>query len=395
MFVTFILLIILLILLLFIDFKLGRAKHRKNPRTLPSQQATGNYKLFKNGSVLFEELFQNIADAEKQVDVYFFLIDRDYISENFLEILKNKARNGVSVRLLVDRIGGYKINKKAREDLKEAGVEFHFAETPGFPFFFYRFNRRNHRKITVIDGKISYVGGFNIGKNYIGESAKFGNWRDYHLRLTGPVVSDMHKILLDDWYLATGEQIDHCPPPKEEGNYKLRIIPTDGVELEGEFDHIIQSAKQEILIGTPYFIPTDRLQNSLKTAIKKGVNLIIMVPMKADHPFVKPAAIPYLEELYRLGAKIYLFDAGFYHSKVIMVDGQFADIGTANFDRRSLFLNKEVNTYVYDEAFIGELKKGYMEDVADAIPFDDHWLNQRSLTTRLNQKIAILLRPFL
>lgn len=395
MFVTIILFVILFVLLLFIDFKLGRAQHRKNPRTLPLQKTTGNYKLYKNGSVLYEEMFQNIADAKEQVDVYFYLIDRDYISENFLEVLKNKARNGVPVRLLVDRLAGYKINKKVRKELKEAGVEFHFAETPGFPFFFYRLNRRNHRKITVIDGKIGFVGGFNIGKNYIGESAKFGDWRDYHLRLTGPVVSNIHKIMLDDWYLATGEQIEHLPPTEQEGDYKLRILATDGVELEDEFDQMIQSANHEILIGTPYFIPTDRLQNSLKIAIKKGIDLNIMIPMKADHPFVKPAAIPYLQELYRLGANIHLFDAGFYHSKVIMIDGQFADIGTANFDRRSLFLNKEVNTYVYDEAFIGDLRKAYLEDVADAIPFDDHWLKQRSLTTRLNQKIATLLRPLL
>ncbi|RDY72342.1 cardiolipin synthase [Halobacillus sp. SY10] len=394
MLVTIILFIILFILLLVLDFKWGRAKHRKNHRPIPLPETSGNYKLYKNGSVLYEQMFQEISEAKKQVDIYFYLIDNDYISENFLDVLKNKARNGVPVRLLVDRLGGYKINKSTRKKLKDAGVAFYFAETPGFPFFFYRLNRRNHRKITVIDGKVGYVGGFNIGKNYIGESAKFGDWRDYHLRLTGPVVSQIHKVMLDDWYLASGETLSPCQP-SEDGNHKMNILATDGVELEKEFAKMIDSAQREILIGTPYFIPTDKLQKGLKQAIDRGVELHIMIPMKADHPFVKPAAIPYLKELYGKGATIRLFDAGFYHSKVVMVDETFADIGTANFDRRSFFLNKEVNTFVYDEEFIGDLRTAYFEDAADAIAFDEHWLKRRSFTTRLNQRIAVLLRPFL
>ncbi|MYL49536.1 cardiolipin synthase [Halobacillus litoralis] len=394
MLVTIILFIILFVFLLFIDFKMGRAAHRKKPRPLPLPETRGNYKLYKNGSVLYEQMFQEISEAEKQVDVYFYLIDNDYISENFLDVLKNKARNGVPVRLLVDRLGGYKINKAARKKLKDAGVAFYFAETPRFPFFFYRLNRRNHRKITVIDGKVGYLGGFNIGKNYIGESAKFGDWRDYHLRLTGPVVSQIHKVMLDDWYLASGEKLPPCEP-SDDGEYKMNILATDGVELEKEFAKMIHSAQKEILIGTPYFIPTPRLQHDLKQAIDRGVELHIMIPMKADHPFVKPAAIPYLKELYHKGATIRLFDAGFYHSKIIVIDGTFADIGTANFDRRSFFLNKEVNTYVYDEDFISDLRAAYFEDAADAIAFDEHWLKRRSFTTRLNQRIAVLLRPFL
>ncbi|GEN54797.1 cardiolipin synthase [Halobacillus faecis] len=394
MLVTIILFILLFLFLLFIDFRMGRAKHKKNHRPIPLPETLGNYKLYKNGSVLFEQMFQEISEAEKQVDIYFYLIDNDYISENFLGVLKKKARNGVPVRLLVDRLGGYKINKSARKKLKDAGVDFYFAETPRFPFFFYRLNRRNHRKITVIDGKVGYVGGFNIGKNYIGESAKFGDWRDYHLRLTGPVVSEIHKVMLDDWYLASGETLSPCEP-SDDGKYKMNIMATDGVELEKEFSKMITSAKKEILIGSPYFIPTPRLQNDLKQAIDRGVELHIMIPMKADHPFVKPAAIPYLKELYYKGASIRLFDAGFYHSKIIIIDGTFADIGTANFDRRSFFLNKEINTYVYDEDFINDLRAAYFEDARDAIPFDEHWLKRRSFTTRLNQRIAVLLRPFL
>ncbi|MCA1020882.1 cardiolipin synthase [Halobacillus litoralis] len=394
-YIILLLLAVILIFLLFLDFKFGRSRHHKQARTIPLEETTGSYHLYKNGSRLYEQLFRDISEAEKQVDVYFFLIENDYIAENFLQVLKNKAAEGVPVRLMGDRVASFKITKKRREALEAAGVRFAFAETPGFPYFFYRLHRRNHRKITVIDGKIGYVGGFNIGKAYIGETSKFGDWRDYHIRSFGPVVHQLHTIFLDDWYLATGEKDAPLPPTETEHPYRMRVVATDGVELEQEFRKMIDSAEREILIGTPYFIPTPTLQDALKTALKRNVSIHIMIPMKADHPFVKEAAVPYLKELKEAGADIRFFDAGFYHSKVIMIDGQFADIGTANFDRRSFFLNKEINTYVYDEAFIEDLRDFYFEDVADAVPFDDRWLKKRSLGTRINQKIAVLLRPFL
>ncbi|KHE71592.1 cardiolipin synthase, partial [Halobacillus sp. BBL2006] len=342
----------------------------------------------------YERLFQDISNAREQVDICFYIIDNDYISKNFLHILKEKARGGILVRLLVDRVGGYRINKNMRKELTAAGVEFQFAEVPKFPYFFYHLNRRNHRKITVIDGKIGYAGGFNIGKNYIGETVKFGDWRDYHLRLTGPVVKEFHEIFLDDWYLATGDRFPAIPN-HDEGKSKIKISATDGLELEKEFDQMIRFSKKEILIGTPYFIPTTKLMVSLKEALKNDVNIKILVPLKADHPFVKSAGITYLYELYQHGASIRFFDAGFYHAKLIMIDEQFADIGTANFDRRSLFLNKEVNTFVYEESFLQELREAYLKDFDDAINFDETWLKKRSLATRINEKIAVLLRPLL
>ncbi|MGI8316578.1 cardiolipin synthase [Halobacillus mangrovi] len=393
-FAVVIILLIIFILLVLLDFKMGRMNHQRHPRVLPSKKTTGNYELFQNGPPFYERLFQDISNAQKQVDICFYIIDNDYISENFLQILKEKAREGILVRLLLDRVGGYRVNKRMRKELQAAGVEFQFAEVPEFPYFFYKLNRRNHRKITVIDGNIGYAGGFNIGKNYIGETPKFGNWRDYHLRLTGPAVKAFHEIFLDDWYLATGNRFPALAN-EEEGQSKLKIVATDGVELEKEFDQMIQFAKEEILIGTPYFIPTPKLMASLHRALEKEVTLKILVPMKADHPFVKEAAIPYLHELYKHGANIRFFDAGFYHSKLFMIDKQFADIGTANFDRRSFFLNKEVNTFVYEEKFLKELRKAYLKDFDDAMPFNETWLNNRSLSTKINEKIAALLRPLL
>ncbi|RWZ58945.1 cardiolipin synthetase [Halobacillus fulvus] len=392
--ITLLFIVMIFILLLVIDFKLGRKHHHQNPRKLPFRRTTGDYHLFKNGSPLYERLFQDIASATKQVDIFFYLIDNDYISENFLQILKNKASEGVPVRLLTDRLGGYRVNKQMRQSLKEAGVDFHFAEVPGFPYLFYRLNRRNHRKIAVIDGEIAYAGGFNIGKNYIGETPKFGDWRDYHMRLTGPVVQELHGVFLDDWYLATGEKHEAIHVDKE-GAHPLSITATDGFGLEEEINEIIKDCQQELLIGSPYFIPSPTLQNSLLKALKRGVQLYILVPLKADHPFVKEGGLPYLKELSEHGAHVKFFDAGFYHAKVIMSDQKLADLGTANFDRRSLFLNKEVNTFIYDDTFVRNLRNMYMEDFEDAISLDESFWKNRSLKTKFNQKLAILLRPFL
>ncbi|MCA0985440.1 cardiolipin synthase [Halobacillus yeomjeoni] len=373
---------------------MGRYNHIRHARTIIPPQTKGNYRLFKNGSPLFEQLFQDISDASVQVDVYFFLVEKDYITENFLNVLKNKAREGVPVRFMVDRLGGHKVTKEMRIELEDAGVDFQFAEKPGFPYFFYRLNRRNHRKVTVVDGKYAYVGGFNIGKNYMGESSTFGNWRDYHLRLTGPIVEDLHRVFLDDWYLATG--IEEQPlPSTSEGSHRIQMIATDGVGLEEEFVRMIQSAEKEVLIGSPYFIPTKTLMDSFLRVLKKGIHVKILIPMKSDHPFVKEAALPYLKNLHEHGATIRFFDAGFYHSKMIIIDEAFADIGTANFDRRSLFLNKEVNTYIYEKGFIRDLRETYLEDFNDGYPFDEHWWKIRSVGTKIREKIAVLLRPFL
>lgn len=393
-FTIFVFIIFIFILLLFLDFKMGRKDHQKKIRTLQFKKTKADYKLYKDGSPMYEDLFQDIANATKQVDVYFYLIDNDYISHEFLQVLKNKAEEGIPVRLLADRLGSFKINKKIRRDLRQSGIDFHFAEKLGFPYFFYRSQRRNHRKIAIIDGEISFVGGFNIGKNYIGESPTFRDWRDYHLRLKGPVVEELHEVFLDDWYLATGEK-DTPLKNNIQAKHDVRVIATDGAGLENEMLEMIESAEKEILIGTPYFIPTPTLLQALESALERGVEIHIMIPNKKDHPLVKEAGLPYLVKLCTKGAKVGFFDAGFYHAKVVMVDGRLADIGTANFDRRSLFLNKEVNLFVFNEKFIHDLRDMYFKDFEDAIPLDDQWLRKRTFQTKVYEFFAVLLRPFL
>ncbi|MCP3033185.1 cardiolipin synthase [Halobacillus sp. A1] len=386
--------IILLILLIIIDFKLGRKDHLKKVRYLPHSITTGNYQLYKNGSPLYEDLCQDIANAKHNVDVFFYVINNDKAGKKLLEALKKKAEEGAEVRLLADRMGSYQINKKIRHDLRKAGVQFKFAETPGFPYFFYKLNRRNHRKISVIDGKIGYVGGYNVGRVYMGDSSMFQDWRDYHLRVTGPVVSDLQRTFLDDWGLATQEN-DKPFIRNRDGEHTVRIVATDGGELEDEYFEMIQNARQEIFIGTPYFIPTNMLLAALKEAIDRGVNIHVMIPMKPDHPLVKEAGLPYMYELARHGGNVSFFDAGFYHAKVMMVDRTFAYLGTANFDRRSLYLNKEVNMYIYEDEFVEDLRSAYLDDVRDSVRLDEEWIKNRPFSMKMKEQIAKVFRPLL
>ncbi|MFC7062286.1 cardiolipin synthase [Halobacillus seohaensis] len=386
--------LIIIIALAILDFSLGKRQHEKKQRSLLFPQTTGDYQLYSRGQDLFEDFFQDIDNAKKQVDILFYIVKNDRSGQKFMDIIKKKAREGIQVRLLVDRLGGLPLSKKIRNDLKDAGVQFQFSETPNFPFFFYKLNRRNHRKITVIDGKIGYIGGFNIGQDYVGENAYFQDWRDYHLRYIGPVVSDLHKVFLNDWHLATNQHHDPIIN-KEKHPYKIKVIATDGNKIEEDYIKIIEQAKSEILIGSAYFIPTNEIMDSLKNALKRGVAVHVLLPLKSDHPLVKEAAIPYLEEVYKHGGHINLYDAGFYHAKVMVIDQKFADLGTANFDRRSMFLNKEINTYIYNQAFIDDLRSAYLKDSKDAIIFNSEWLASRSLKIRINQQIAKLVRPLL
>ncbi|MFD1020053.1 cardiolipin synthase [Thalassobacillus hwangdonensis] len=385
----------ILFILALLDFKLGRLNHRKTTNSLRFPRKRGYAQFYQHGSALFEAMFQDIREAEKQIDTLFFIVKKDEISQRYFQLLEDKAKSGVVVRLLVDRAGGFRLGKKIIHQLKEAGVLFHFVEKPRFPFFIYKLNRRNHRKITIIDGKIGYVGGFNVAKEYIGRESRFGNWRDYHLRLTGSIVADLEAVFRCDWFTTTKQQFGPLADENAGGKMEIRVIPTDGFELEGEFLKMIREAKKSIRIGSPYFIPSRALMDELKLALQRNVSITLLCPLKSDHPLVKEAGIPYMEELYRAGGNVHWFSNGFYHSKVFAVDDAFCDIGTANFDRRSLFLNKEVNTIIFDQTFVQEVTAAFMEDVRDSIPFDDKWLKNRSLQTKINEQIARLFRGLL
>lgn len=390
-----IIIIVLIPLLLSLDYSLGKKEHKRNLRWLEFTKKSGDYTLYTIGDPFFTAFFQDLRAAKKRIDIMFFIVKRDEISNEFLSLLKDKAKEGVSIRLQLDRVGSHQVGSKIRKELEASGIQFAYMAKPGFPYLFYKLQRRNHRKIAVIDGEVGYVGGFNVGKEYLGRDTRLGNWRDYHLRLEGNIVQDLQETFLDDWFLSTGEENGDILVPNKSGNKDIEIVATDGGQLEDVFISMIEEARKEIFIGTPYFIPSERLFQSLLRARQRGVDVKVIVPMKSDHPFVKEAGLPYLSRLTSAGGEVYMFDLGFYHAKVLIIDEKLCDIGTANFDRRSLFLNKEVNTLIYNNRFVVDLRLAFLRDMQDSQEFNAHYRQLLNFGTKIRIGIAYLLRPFL
>ena len=393
-----VLIILLLILLVFIDFQFGQKKHLAHVKKTSFPKRSGYLQLFTSGPHLLNELFADISHATHHVHVQFFIVKSDKISKQFLALLKKKSEEGVEVRLLLDRVGSFGFKKKQIETLKASGVKFAFSHPLKLPYFFHSSQERNHRKITIIDGQIGYIGGFNIAEEYINEKPKLSPWRDYHLKIIGEGVQDLQQQFLIDWSSATGEQINYSKVYIKKGKHgpqQFQLVPTEGAFLEKEFLSLIHIAKHSITIGTPYFIPSELILDSLKSALLHGISINIIVPYTNDHPLVKEAAYPYFRKLLPLGAKVYQYQKGFFHAKYILIDDTMVDIGTANFDKRSLFLNHEINCYIFDQSSINEIKKSILEDIENSNMLTLDYLNNLSLQERIKERLGKLFSSLL
>ncbi|PEJ09214.1 cardiolipin synthase [Bacillus wiedmannii] len=392
------LLLICVTLWITIDLLYGRILHLKRvrSRTFPLRQS--NFHLYTYGQDLYDALFTDIQQAKHHVHVLFFIVKNDKISREFLKLLIDKAQEGIEVRLLLDRLGSHYLSNEAIRSLQKHGVSFSFCHKVKFPFPLFSANQRNHRKITVIDGKIGYIGGFNIGEEYLGHNQKLGLWRDYHLRLTGEGIQDLQKQFLHDWLDDTDQNLLDSSlyfPKQQPGTILHQFIPTDGAYLQHTFLYLIESAKQELFIGTPYFIPGKKIMHALLKARKRGVQITILVPEKADHALVREAKFPYCRKLIQAGCNIYAFQQGFFHAKVIIVDDYLCDIGTANFDMRSLYINHEINCLLYDKHFIQTVKNRFHKDLENASLLSFKDVSPLSLIDRGKEWLGTILSFFL
>jgi cardiolipin synthase A/B len=391
-------LIFLIILWLVLDFNLGKKKHLSIVSRRETAIIHGNLDIFTHGKKLFADYFHELRKAKKHIHVLFYIVKDDAISQEFLSILKERARAGVEVRLLIDRLGSWKVRKAAVKSLQEAGVRFAFSNTIKLPFLFYSSQIRNHRKITIIDGEIGYLGGFNVGKEYIDEEPSLGIWRDYHLKITGRSVNFLQSEFLIDWHEYAGEDIMGNPayfPTLSDGPVRHQFIPTEANQLEQNYLRLIQKATHSMIIGTPYFVPCHKILAELLAAIKRGVQLSVIVPYTADHLLVQEASFRYLRKLMRAGAVVYQYKKGFYHAKTLVIDDKLCDIGTANFDKRSMYLNKEINCYIYDPAFIERLMDILKKDIDDSKPLTLAELNKPNPVRTIKEGIAAAVSYFL
>lgn len=394
----FLAIIVCILLWLSVDFKLGRKKHLSLAQPQETPILKGNLDIFPHGKELFKDYFRELENAKKHIHVLFYIVKDDSFSREFFSILKKKAKAGIEVRLLLDRLGSYKINRKMIQDLKIAGVEFSFCNTPCFPFLFYSSQVRNHRKITIIDCATGYLGGFNVAKEYIDEDPELSPWRDYHLKIKGESVSFIQQEFLTEWReYAKKDLLDHTDYFADipEGEISHQLIPTEAHTLEGIYLQLIRSAKEAITIGTPYFIPSQKLFHELILAAQRGVSITIIVPFKTDHVLVQEASYRYLRKLLKAGALVYQYQKGFYHAKTVVIDEDICDIGSANFDKRSIFLNKEINCLIYDSIFIGRVKRVIQKDILDSKPLTLKELNQPNFFRSIKESLAGAISLFL
>ncbi|MBH0168947.1 cardiolipin synthase [Fictibacillus sp. 18YEL24] len=384
--------------LAWIDFYLGHKQ--TTAKEEPPVNITGNMHLLTTGSHFFDSLFQDIDQANKSIYIQFYILRDDELGQELCRKLIAKAHQGLEVRLLLDYMGSYGLKKKTVNSLKDAGVHFEYSNKPQFPYLLYRINHRNHRKITIIDSEIGYLGGYNVGNEYIGRVTRFGDWRDYHLKLRGKVVIQLQRLFIDDWNGSTNEKMTHNETSSflnEEEAKELMLLPSKGQAGYRYFYTKIKGAKKSIFIGSPYFIPGKKMNRELLSALHRGVNVKLLVPMNPDHPFVQEASYRFVKPLLEAGAEIYQFHEGFYHSKIVMFDDTVCDIGTANFDLRSFFYNDELNCIFTDKSEIQAVKQVLASDLerSEKLTLARLKKTRRTVKVRLKEVVGFVLSPFL
>jgi cardiolipin synthase A/B len=359
--------------------------------------------LLTDGQHKYESLIDDLRAAKKSINIMYFIIKGDQAGHHLIDVLTEKAREGIEVRLLMDAMGSREITHLSLIDFKRAGGKYAYFFPPKFRFLNMKLNYRNHRKLVIIDEEIGYLGGFNIGKEYLGLKKKFGYWRDTHLRLMGSCVQDMHARFILDWRFASKEDLPlesaYYGPVRDAGETGIQIVASGpdskAPEVKRGYLKMITSAKKNIYIQSPYFVPDASIMESLKNAIASGVDVRIMIPDKPDHHFVYWATCYYVGELLHAGAKIYIYRNGFLHAKNICVDGEVASVGSANFDMRSFYLNFEVNAFLYDAEEVYKLESIFESDMALSEELTEEKYDGRALWIKVKESVSRLLSDLL
>lgn len=378
-----------------------RLAHRlgKSPVSLATET-----KVLTNGEETFSAIFAELEKATHHIHLEYYIVRHDDVGQRLKDILIAKAKKGVHVRFLYDAVGSWKLSKAYVQELRDAGVEMVPFSPVHLPFLNNKINFRNHRKIIVIDGTIGFVGGLNIGDEYLGKNEYFGFWRDTHLWIRGEAVRTLQLIFLQDWYYMTGETLltlNYLSPTlmfnSERGGVQLIA---GGPDQEWEvikhlFFAMITSAKQSIWIASPYFIPDEDILTALKVAALSGIDVRILAPKRPDKKIVFYASRSYFPELLEAGVNIYEYDKGFLHSKIIIVDGELASIGTANMDMRSFHLNFEVNAFLYHTESTKKLVADFLQDIEDSQQINYDAFKKRSFPIRVVESVCRLLSPLL
>jgi cardiolipin synthase len=373
-------------------------------RRLDAYPVTAGNKLtfYSEGQPAFDDMLAAIRAAQHHVHLEFFIFQYDNLGRQFLDVLAEKAKQGVEVRLLYDAMGSRKIGWWRLRQLRQAGGK-HAAFLP-LSLFRRRIqvNLRNHRKILVVDGKVAFTGGLNIGDEYLGKNKRLGHWRDTSVQIHGPAVESLQRIFIEDWDFAAGESLEggaYFQASADAGDEEVQVIqsgPDQEVKAIREIClAAVFKARRRLWVTTPYYVPDQGLRDALCLAGRTGIDVRLLLPKEADHTAVHYASLYYVRDLLDAGVKVYLYTNGFIHSKVWLVDGKWASVGTANLDNRSLLLNFEVNCLIYTTRDVDDLEKQFEMDLAQSVRLDPRVFAKRPLASKLAENFFRLFSPVL
>ena len=357
--------------------------------------------ILQDGKIAFDSIIDALNAAESTIHIEFYIVSDDNIGNRIKDILIAKAKAGVEVRLVFDDVGSWSLPKRFIKSLTNAGVLVYPFMEVKFPLFTSKVNYRNHRKIIVVDGKVGFVGGMNIADRYIVGSKELGPWRDTMLKLKGEAVNSLQVIFLVDWYFVTGQDISDrlkfFPKQNITIHHPIQITASgpdsDWASIMQAFFLAITKAKHHIYIASPYFIPNESILTALKTAALSGVDVRIMLPGKSDSTVVYWSSLSYISELIEAGIKVYLYQNGFNHSKILMIDSSFASVGSANMDIRSFEDNFEIAAIIYDKQITSQLEESFLNDLSRSLYITaDEW-ELRSRKNNLKESVARLFSP--
>lgn len=376
--------------------------HLRNNGALLTQD--NSVQIFNDGRKKFDSLIQDIENARHHIHIQYYIFRLDELGTRIVDALTIKAKEGLKVRLLYDDMGSRRLSKRHFKALIEAGGEVETFFPSIMPIINPRLNYRNHRKIVVIDGEVGYIGGFNVGDEYIGLSRKFGYWRDTHLRLEGSALHPLQTRFIRDWNQASARhdiEYDESffPVKHGKGNTSMQIVSSgpdeEWEQIKDGYLKLINLAKEYIYIQTPYFIPDASFYDAIRIAALSGIDVRIMIPNKPDHPFVYWATYSYVGQMLRAGARVFIYDNGFLHTKMIVTDNKASTVGTANIDVRSFKLNFEVNAFIYDEKVSTDLAELFHRDMKLSTELTYTMYLDRTRLIKTKESIARLLAPIL
>ncbi len=358
--------------------------------------------ILNNGEETFPAIFEALRNATHHIHLEYYMIEDGRIGNQLKEILIEKAKQGVEIRLIYDDVGSWDISDDYIDELKEAGIDANAFIPVRFPRFAQKINFRNHRKIVIVDGKIGFLGGLNFADRYMYGIPEIGFWRDTHIRLEGTAVGSLQVVFLTDWQFVTNillNNSDYFPRYESEEKTMVQIAASgpdsDWDSIMQTFFYAISTAKKYLYISTPYFIPNESILTAIKTVALSGVDVKIILPSKSDSRLTFFGSMSYIKELLEANVSIHMYKKGFTHSKILIVDDIFSSVGTANMDLRSFDQNFEINALIYDEKIAKQLKTSFVDDLTncDQLNLDEY--NNRPFSRRIAEGIARIFSPIL